>query len=102
MRLSELLEKNNKTGSQKKKKPVRHKKRTSVNFQKIIRLISTFKIKDWQLGIDTGDFANNARLYPLNFIPYCNKHVQINFTGENFLYLKIVNSPWRIVYAFLR
>lgn len=102
MKLSDFLDKQNKTRDQKKKKPVTQKERTGMSFQKIIRVIRTFRIKDWQLAIDTGDFTSNARFYPLNFIPYCNKHVQINFAGKNFLYLKIVNSPWRILYAFLR
>jgi len=69
---------------------------------KIIRVISSFRVKEWQVGIDTGDYTNNAKLYPLNFLPDTFRHVEVNFRDDNFLFIKIKNRPWRILYAFLR
>lgn len=84
-----------------KKKP---KSRMSISrmSKKIIRVIKTFRVKEWQLAVDCGDHTRNAQLYPLNFLPGTFKHLHINFSDENYLVLKIRNRPWKILYAILR
>ena len=81
-------------------KSVKTKKR--IPLLKILRSIRTFRLVEWKLFIDTGDYPLNARLYPLNYMPGCIHHLKINFTEENFLYLKIENTPWKMLYAFIR
>ncbi len=68
----------------------------------MIRVLRTFRVTEWRVAIDTGDYARNAQLYPMNFLPYAFKHLDINFRDENFLVLRIRNRPWKMIYAFLR
>ena len=86
------------------KKTSKNKKKKNVSrmARKMIRVIRTFRVKQWQIGIDTGDYGLNARLYPVNFLPAFYSHVNINFIGENFFFIQINNNAWRMVYAFLR
>ncbi|HLO38028.1 MAG TPA: hypothetical protein VK173_06055, partial [Lacibacter sp.] len=71
-----------------KKKPrVQKKKRINEGsrfrkIQKMVRVLKTFRVTEWKLALDTGDYTRNAQLYPLNFIPYAAEHVHINFTGD--------------------
>ena len=76
--------------------------KTTLLLKKIIRIIRTFQVTEWQLAVDTGDHSRNAQLYPLNFLPGAFPHLQINFRDENYLVLKTRNRPWKIVFAFLR
>ena len=69
--------------------------------RKTIKVIKTFRVIEWRLAIDTGDYSSNAQLYPLNFARRSFGHLNINFRDENFLVLKIHNRPWKILYAFL-
>ena len=73
-----------------------------VPFLKIIRCIKTFRVEEWRLSLDTGDYPLNAQLYPLNFMRGLRGHLHINYMEENSLYLKIRNHPWKILYAFIR
>ena len=86
----------------KQTKKVTVRKKNYVTFKKIIRVIKTFKVKQWEIGIDTGDNVLNAQLYPLNHLPYSFGHLNINFKEENFIYIKVYDNAWRILYAFLR
>jgi hypothetical protein len=84
------------SGKQPKKRKISHL------FTRIVRVITSFRVKEWKLVVDTGDYTRNAKLYPLNFMPYTHEHLFINFNGENYLALQIMNRPWKILYAFLR
>lgn len=100
-RLSEIIKK--KTADKKKKiHPRKRKIRGGRMFRKISRVLTTFTVSSWEIGIDTGDYTRNAQLYPMNFLPFFYGHVQINFLGENYLYARIRNSPSKMIYAFLR
>jgi len=94
------------SGNKKHKvKPARNKKQKSkrpVPFYRFVNCLKTFRVVDWKMAIDTGDFALNAKLFPLNFHPMLQNHVEVNFTEKNYFYLKIRNYPWRMIYAFLR
>jgi hypothetical protein len=91
-------EKLNSTAKTEQRKKLKIKRR----LKKIIRVIKTFRVIEWQIAIDTGDHTRNAQLYPLNFLSRALGHLSINFRDENFLVLKISNRPWKILYAFLR
>lgn len=82
------------------------KSKKSVNIRrlwnKIIRVIKTCRVQDWELAIDTGDFTKNAQLYPVNFLPYTFNHVHVNFSDHNHLFLKIRTRPWKMIVAFIR
>ena len=84
--------------------PSIHRKRPNrrVRLKKVLNVIKTFRVIEWELAIDTDDVVRNAWLYPLNFFPRARRHVNINFAGENFLAIKIRNAPWKLAYAFLK
>ena len=69
---------------------------------KMISVIKTFRVTEWELAIDSGDYSRNAQVYPLNFLPHTFEHLYINFRNENYLLLKIRNRPWKILYSLLR
>ena len=81
------------------KKKKQQKKMPTLN--KMIQVLKSFKVKQWQLAADTGDTTWNARLYPFNFLPACHSHLHVNFADENYLYFKIINRPWKMIWAFL-
>jgi len=83
-----------------KNKKKKGKTRGKFTLAKILWVMKTFRLVEWKLAIDTGDFTEDAWLYPLNFSTALGDKVRINFTDENFLCLKIRNRPWKILYAF--
>ena len=90
----------------KEKKPRRKKSRKHGSpkrlFRKLIRVLRSFRVEAWEVALDTDDYAQNAKLYPLNFVPALRNHLFVNFRGESYLYLKIRNRIGRILFAFLR
>lgn len=70
--------------------------------RKFFNVMNTFRIKKWQIAIDTGDVTKNAWLYSLNFSPNMLHHLCINFADENYLLLIVRNAPWKLAYAFLK
>jgi len=102
LNIGELKRKSKNTGSSgagnKKKRHPNLKSRLKL----FLAIIKTFRVTQWKLALDTGDFALNGQLYPLNILPYFANHLLINFQNENYMVLKIRNRPWRIIYAFLK
>lgn len=67
------------------------------------RVLRSFRLRRLYIEMDTGNFTLNARLYPLNHYPFpVDKRLHINFLGENYVILHLVNAPWRILYAWVR
>jgi len=79
-----------------------HKRRKRPSWKKMIRIVKTFRVIEWKLFMDTGNYLLNAQIYPLNFMPKLNQHLFVNFNDENEAYLKIRNRPWKILLAFLK
>ena len=94
--------KKKKTLPEKAEKKNRHKKSTpfTVWMRKARNLLCSFTVERWQLALDTGDAAWNARLYPLSWMPRLKGHVNINFIDENYLYLRVRNQGWKLVWAY--
>lgn len=86
-----------------KAKTVKKKRFKSVPFKKTVRVIKTFKVRQFQLDIDTGDCISNSKLYPvfafLNF--YKGHHFDVNFEGRNSVLLSVENRPIRIIRSFI-
>ena len=82
------------------------KKKKQRNMRRVLKMIipmaKTFRITEWKLALDTGDYSLNAPLYPLNFLPYTINHILVNFQNENYLVLKVRNRPWKILIVFLK
>ena len=83
----------------KKKKKVRDRipdKRT------MLRLMRSFRVKKFDVELDTGDSVLNAKLYPLYAVlPFTNIRFGINFEGRNELALVIENRPIRIIRSYI-
>jgi hypothetical protein len=72
-------------------------------FLKILRtLIKAVEVEEWQLALDTDDFARNGQLYPINYLPGNFRHLHINFIDQNYLVIKLKIRVWKIVFAFIR
>ncbi len=68
----------------------------------IIPMAKTFRITEWKLALDTGDYSLNAPFYLLNFLPHTIHHIHVNFQDENYLVLKVTNRPWKMLIVFLK
>lgn len=77
------------------------KKNKMVMIKRVMKIIGTFRVEEWKIAIDTGDYCLNGNLYPFNFLPNCFNHIAINFVGDNFLYLRIKSRPWKMLYTLL-
>lgn len=93
--ISKSLKKQSKLPKKKSKKP--------INFETGIRVIKSFKIKQFNLNIDTGDCITNAKLYPLfaliNF--YKGTHFSINFESRNSVLLSVEIRPFRVITSYI-
>lgn len=95
--------KNNK-GSKKTKKienKVVKKKGNRLDFAKGLRILKSFRVKNFLFDIDTGDCILNAKLYPL--FALLNYHVggfSVNFEGRNRVGLHIYSRPIYIIKSF--
>ena len=85
------------------KKSTEKKRLTTNSLKKGVRVLKSFKIKQLQAEIDSGDCIFNSKLYPvfalLNF--YKGTHLNINFEGKNNVLLYIENRPIRIIKSFI-
>jgi hypothetical protein len=73
-----------------------------VWLRKAKRLLQSFTIERWQLALDSGDATLNAKLYPLNWLPVTRGHVEVNFINENYLYFRIRNQVWKLLWAYFK
>lgn len=93
----------------KKKKPERKKEKcqtrkgsSTLSFHKVMRILKSFRVREFRLDIDTADVMWNARLYPLFFYLNSNRrHTQINYRGENGLVLHLEIRAIRVLRAFV-
>ena len=85
----------------KKMKLKKKKRNKGYGIRKMIRLLRSFKIRQFYLNIDTGDVIKNAKLYPVfAFLNYSIGGFQINFMGKNQVVIRIENRPIRIIKSF--
>jgi hypothetical protein len=86
-----------------KKKVVKKKNFKWAHFTKVLRVVRSFKIKQFQLDIDTGDCIINSKLFPvfafLNF--YNHTHCSVNFESRNSVLLSLENRPIRIIKSII-
>lgn len=94
--------------SGKKKRAKINKKRRKENVRKkktlfrILKVLKTFRIVEWEIAYSTEDNVKNAYWYWLNFFPLTRQHVHINFINENYLIVVIKNKIGRMLYAFIK
>jgi hypothetical protein len=81
---------------------VKKKNAKKISLPKIFALLKTFRVVNWQIAADTGNYPLNAWLCPLNFYPPFRSHLVINFNDENYVAATVRNSPWKLLYAWIR
>lgn len=92
-----------------KKRPVKKtkisvskKRSTSLRINKTIRLMKSFKVKQFFMDIDTGDCILNAKLYTLfALLNYKKTRFYINFEDRNQLILRVKNTPIQLLKSFI-
>lgn len=81
---------------------VKKQRSKSAPWSKLFKIFKTFRVVQWQIAADTGNYVTNAQLYALNFYPQLHGHVVINFSDENYFVFITRNSLWRMLYAWIR
>ncbi|HWB26674.1 MAG TPA: hypothetical protein VG738_14415 [Chitinophagaceae bacterium] len=71
-------------------------------FAKMINVLKCMRVKQWQLGLDTGDYVLNSWIYPLNFLKALQHHVFVNFNEETYVVLCAKAVPLRAIYAYMK
>ncbi len=91
-----------------KKKPEKKKKKSAwkrprwLTLRLGLRLLRTFRVKKFQLTLDTGDFARNAYWWPVFYtLSHRKGDLSINFQGNNELVLVMSNRLWNVAWVFL-
>ena len=90
--------------SKKKKgiKKIEKKSKRKIGLKKGLQIIKSFKVKRFDLEIDTGDYCLNAKLYPLFvFLNYRVGHFKVNFEDKNQFVLHLQNRPIDIIKQLL-
>jgi len=92
----------------KKKKPEKKKKRSGwkrprwLTFRFGLRMLRTFRVREFRLMLDTDDFVRNAYWWPVfHFLSRRKGGLSINFHGENELVLVISNRLWDVAWVFI-
>jgi len=86
----------------KKERVKKNKTKRKIGLKKGLQILKSFKIKRFNLEIDTGDYTLNAKLYPLFiFLNYHIGHFKVNFLDKNQLVLHLQNRPINIIKSFI-
>ncbi len=86
-----------------KKKAKKRKSRKKRNWRRLgLRLLHSFKVRQFDLMLDTDDFVLNSYLYPVFHMLHCKPlQLGINYQGESSLQLRIENRLIRLLKAIL-
>jgi len=77
-------------------------KKRKPRAQRIFQLIKAFKVYDFEMNVDTGNYVTNAQLYPV--FGFFNHHIakcQINYEGNNSLIIDIRSRPITVLKSFI-
>ncbi len=78
------------------------KSRNNLKPKTILRLIRSFRIKEWKFDLDTGDCITNSKLYPLfALMNYRFGGFNINYEGRNHALLLLRNRPINMIKSFI-
>ncbi|MBS1660065.1 MAG: hypothetical protein JST68_03340 [Bacteroidetes bacterium] len=67
-----------------------------------MRMMRQCRVEEFYLSLDTGDYAVNAVLYPLNYYPWpAGCRLRVNFEDYNRLRMRIGVRPWRLLAAWV-
>ena len=94
--------KHQKKKTKKTVKKTKSKRKRKVTLTMILRLLKSFKVKKFQIDLDTSNCITNAKLYPLfAFLNYRYGGFNINFDGRIKVLLHLENRPIKILTSFI-
>lgn len=68
-----------------------------------IKLTKTFRVEYLEWKLDTGDFAQNAQLFPVfHFLSHNHVRITVNFNGQNSILLKAYTRVYLLALAFIK
>lgn len=75
---------------------------TRAIFPKIMRVLKSTRVSQFELRIKPNDYTTTGMLYPLNFFQLADPYkLSVTFNEEPYLAIRITTVPWRIAYAFI-
>ena len=90
-------------GGRPKKAPGKRKSKGNFTARQLLRLIRSFRVRQFRWERDSGNPVLNARLYPLFcLLDHTLGGFGINFQDRNQLELRLVNRPVRILLALVK
>ena len=86
-----------------KKKRTSKKGNTRRTLRTVLSVLRSFRVRRWDVDIDTGDFATNAYLFPVVYmLSRWRGAWRVNYKGDVVIRVAVDNSPFRILRAWLR
>jgi hypothetical protein len=80
----------------------KRKSRPALTPRKIRALLHSFRIEQFYVSLDTGDYVKNALLVPvLQRLNHYRNQVGVNFNGETIILFQVSNNLWRLGTAYL-
>jgi hypothetical protein len=80
----------------------RSSRRRRFSLPKILALLRTFRVRQFQLRLDTDDYVTNAYLFPVSsYLTARGWPVEVNFIRQNELVLQLENRMGRLMWAYL-
>ena len=102
-RLQDLAKKTRKRSATKSPSEKKQKVATGKPFAKMLRVLKSIEVKNFELQLSPPDYALTGQLYPLNFIalpaPY---KLSVTFSEEAYLMVRTTTAAWRIALALIR
>lgn len=79
------------------------KKKTWIRPNTGLKILRSFKIKEFRLELDSGDYIINAKLFSIYAIVNADyRNIEINFQNRNSLFLIIENRPIYILKSIVK
>ena len=85
-----------------KPKKKKTKRKSKMKIGKIVPVLKSFSVRQFELDMDTGDYFTNAKIYPVFVL--LNHYVasfHINFENRNRLVVDVRNRPYRILKSII-
>lgn len=71
--------------------------------KKVMQILRSFKVRQFEVDFDTDNYPLNAQLYPVfYFMDRGRGKFNINFNNKRSIKLNIVNRPARVIYALMK
>jgi hypothetical protein len=87
---------------EKKAKSKKRRGPAAFSGMRFLRVLRTFRVREWVIDIDTDDYCRNAYLYPVfHFLNLWKGQWRVNYEGEFVVRLTVDNRLSRILGALL-